>query len=150
MNRSAGTAMKKIVILGAGFGGTYVAVELERLWRKRDDVEVTLISRDNFYLMTPLLFEAASGAVDVRHVVNPVRPLLRRTRFVRAEITDVDFTRRVVSAWNGAEALSAPYDHLVIAPRYDLVPGSSQHPLPFKTVEDAIALRTHVIDAFER
>lgn len=84
----------KIVILGAGVAGTHVAVELERLLKKRRDVEVTLVSRDNFYLMTPLLFEAASGAVEVRHVVNPIRPLLRTTQFVRAEVTRVDLSSR--------------------------------------------------------
>lgn len=145
----------KIVILGAGFGGTYVAVELERLWKKRSDVEVTLVSRDNLYVMTPLLFEAASGSVEVRHVVNPIRPLLARTRFVRAEIAHVDFARRIVSARSNGGDIEheLPYDQLVVAlggaPRYELVPGA-RHALAFKTIEDAIALRTHVLDMFER
>ena len=139
----------RVVILGAGFGGTNVAVALEH----RDDVEVTLVSRDNFYLMTPLLFEAASGSVEVRHVVNPIRPLLSKTRFVRAEVTHVDFARHIVSARTGGDDHELPYDQLVVAlggaPRYDLVPGA-RHALAFKTVEDAIELRTHVLDMFER
>ncbi len=139
----------RVVILGAGFGGTNVAVALEH----RDDVEVTLVSRDNFYLMTPLLFEAASGSVEARHVVNPIRPLLSKTRFVRAEITHVDFERHLVSVRSGGDDHELPYDQLVVAlggaPRYDLVPGA-QHALAFKTIEDAIALRTHVLDMFER
>jgi len=144
----------RIVILGAGVAGTNVAVELERLWKKRTDVEVTLVSRDNFYLMTPLLFEAASGTVEIRHVVNPIRPLLAKTRFVRAEVTRVDFERRVVSARSdGGDQHELGYDHLVVAlggaPRYDLVPGA-RNALSFKTIEDAIGLRTHLIDMFER
>lgn len=142
----------RVVILGAGFGGTYTAVELERL-AKAGDVEVTLVSRDNFYLMTPLLFEAASGSVEARHVVSPVRPLLGTTRFVRAEITHVDFEQRVVTAESCGDRLELPYDQLVIAlggaPRYDLVPGA-RSALAFKTIEDAIGLRTHVLDVFER
>jgi NADH:ubiquinone reductase (H+-translocating) len=144
----------KIVILGSGFGGTYVSVELERLWKKRSDVEVTLVSRDNFYLMTPLLFEAASGSVEVRHVVNAIRPLLAKTQFVRAEVTHVDFDRRIVSARSdGGDQHELAYDHLVVAlggaPRYDLVPGA-RNAFAFKTIENAIELRTHVIDMFER
>ena len=143
----------RIVILGAGFGGTNVAVELERRFARRTDVEVPLVSRDNFYGMTPLLFDAVSGAVEVRHVVNPIRPLLAKTKLVRAEVERVDFSRHVVTARASAEEYAIPYDHLVIAlggaPRYDLVEGA-RHALAFKTVEDAIALRTHVLDAFER
>src|SRR5271165_2242903 len=97
----------RVVILGAGVGGTNVAVALEH----RDDVEVTLVSRDNFYLMTPLLFEAASGSVEARHVVNPIRPLLSKTRFVRAEITHVDFEQHIVSARStGGADHELPYD----------------------------------------
>ena len=150
---SAAAKNTKIVILGAGFAGTNVAIELERLAKRRDDVEVTLVSRDNFYLMTPLLFEAASGAVEVRHVVNPIRPLLAKTKFVRAELTHVDFARRVVSMRDGSDEHELAYDQLVIAlggaPRYDRVPGA-RSALAFKTIEDAIALRTHVLDMFER
>jgi NADH dehydrogenase len=143
----------KIVILGGGAGGVSVALELERLSRERD-LEVTLVSRDNFYLMTPLLFEAASGSVEARHVVNPIRPLLKRTRFMRAEVTHVDFTRRIVSAeGNDGHKVVLSYDQLVVAlggaPRYELVPGA-RDALAFKTLEDAIELRTRVIDAFER
>jgi NADH dehydrogenase len=144
----------KIVILGAGVGGTYTAVELERLAKRRADLDVTLVSRDNFYTMTPLLFEAASGSVEVRHVVSPIRAMLRTTRFVRADVTQVDFAGRVVRARDSAGVVhELPYDQLVVAlggaPRYDLVPGAP-NALAFKTIEDAIALRTHVLDAFER
>ncbi len=69
----------RVLILGGGTGGTSVAVELGRLLKHRTNVEVTLVNRDNFYLMAPL-FEAASGSVEVRHVVNPIRPLLTRSR----------------------------------------------------------------------
>jgi len=146
---------KKIVILGGGFGGANLAVELERLLTKRSDVEVTLVSRDNFYVMTPLLFEAVSGALEARHVVNPIRPLLQKTRFLRAEITGVDLVRRVVSARSsgGEVEHTIPYDEIVVAlggvPRSAFAPGS-EHALPFKTIEDAVALRTHIVDAFER
>ena len=57
---------QRILILGGGFGGVYTARHLERLVKHRADVEIVLVSRDNFLLMTPLLFEVCSGTLDVR------------------------------------------------------------------------------------
>src|SRR5207244_6785991 len=86
----------RIVILGGGFGGVYTARHLERLCKRRPGVEVLLVSRDNFLLMTPLLFEVCSGTLDVRHCSFPVRAFLRTTRFVEATVEGVDLGRRVV------------------------------------------------------
>src|SRR5437868_14942720 len=72
----------RIVILGGGFGGVSMARRLERLCKRRRDVEIILVSRDNFVLMTPLLFEVCSGALDARHCSLPIRAFLRTTRFV--------------------------------------------------------------------
>src|SRR5579884_3741038 len=88
---------KRIVILGGGFGGVYTARHLEDLWRGARSVEVVLVSRDNYFLMTPLLFEAGSGVVEPRHAVNPIRPLLDRTRFIEAEVKSIDVDHRTVS-----------------------------------------------------
>ena len=92
-------ARKRIVIVGGGFGGVYTAIHLEKLARRTGaDVEVTLVSRDNYFLMTPLLFEAGSGVLEPRHAVNPIRPLLKSTRFVEAHVTAVDTANRTVHA----------------------------------------------------
>src|SRR5437870_11514050 len=72
----------RIVILGGGFGGVTTARRLERLCKRRRGVEIVLVSRDNFLLMTPLLFEVCSGALDARHCSFPIRAFLRTTRFV--------------------------------------------------------------------
>ena len=68
---------KRIVILGSGFGGIATARHLERLFGRRPDVEIILVSRDNFLLVTPLLFEVFSGAIDLRSCSFPVRAALR-------------------------------------------------------------------------
>src|SRR5262247_756308 len=86
----------RIVILGSGFGGVYTARHLERLCRHRPDVEVVLVSRDNFLVLPPLLFEVCSGALDVRNASFPVRAFLRTTRFVEAVVQGIDLDRRVV------------------------------------------------------
>src|SRR4051794_35524616 len=87
---------QRILILGGGFGGVYTARHLERLFKRRPDVEIVLVSRDNFLVMTPLLFEVCSGALDARHCSFPIRAFLRTTRFVEAAVQGVDLDRRVV------------------------------------------------------
>ena len=70
------TKKTRVLILGGGFGGVYTALHLEKVTGA--DVQITLVSRDNYFLMTPLLFEAGSGVLEPRHAVNPIRPLLTR------------------------------------------------------------------------
>jgi NADH dehydrogenase len=154
---SDSTVRHRIVILGGGFGGVYTAMHLGRIWRKSRDADIVLVSRENYFLMTPFLFEAGSGVLDPRHAVAPIRRLLEGTpaRFVEADVEAVDFNRRVVHARHAPgdpDAYEIPYDHLVIAlggvTNLEIIPGS-EHAMTFKTLADAIFLRNHVIDAFE-
>src|SRR5262245_12063996 len=105
----------RVVILGGGFGGVYTARHLERLCRDRPDVEIVLVSRDNFLLMTPLLFEICSGALDLRHASFPIRAFLRRTRFVEATVQGIDLDRRAVHLAATGERAELAYDQLVLA-----------------------------------
>jgi len=147
------TAKTRIVILGGGFGGVATAGHLERLCKRRQDVEIVLVSRDNFTLMTPLLFEVCSGALDFRHCSLPIRAFLRTTRFVEASVRGIDLERRVVHLSVGAEPDELPYDQLVIAlgamTNRKMIPGS-EHAFTFKTLADALLLRNHIIERFER
>lgn len=144
----------RIVILGGGFGGVYTALHLQRLARRDPGVQITLVSRDNYLLMTPLLFEAGSGVLEPRHAVCPIRPMLKKARFVEAEVEGIDFERRVVSVRVSAEAApdELPYDHLVIAlggiTNLQIIPGS-EHAKTFKFLGDAIILRNQIIDLLE-
>lgn len=81
-NTASSSPNTRIVVAGGGFGGAYVVRHLERLFRGRSDVEIVLASRDNFFLMTPLLFEACSGTLDSRHCSVPIRDFLRNTRLL--------------------------------------------------------------------
>src|ERR1700682_3936500 len=145
----ASAAKKRILILGGGFGGVYTARHLERLCKRRSDVEIVLVSRDNFLLMTPLLFEVFSGTLDVRDCSFPIRAFLRTTRFVEATVEGIDLERR-----GGHPAPSAPlplspaageraelaYDQLVLAlgamTNRVMIHGS-EHAFTFKTLADA-------------
>src|SRR6187551_3885878 len=88
----------RIVVLGGGFGGVTAARHLERLCRGRLPVDITLVSRNNFFVLTPLLFEACSGRLELRHCAQPIRPALKRARFLEATVEDVDVERRMVRA----------------------------------------------------
>jgi NADH dehydrogenase len=150
-----GTQKTRVVILGGGFGGVYTALHLEKLCRRHGEgVGITLVSRDNYFLMTPLLFEAGSGVLEPRHAVNPIRPLLEMTQFVEALVRAVDVDQRQVEIQiAGSHVTQAlQYDHLVLAlggiTNLSLVPGS-ENGLTFKTLGDAIFLRNQVIKLFE-
>src|SRR5438552_14057024 len=106
---------KRILILGGGFGGVYTARHLEKLFKRRSDVEIQLVSRDNFLLMTPLLFEVCSGTLDLRHCSFPIRAFLRTTRFGEATVTGIDLERRVVHLAGSVESGEWAYDQLVLA-----------------------------------
>ena len=147
------SSKKRILILGGGFGGVYTARHLERYFRRRSDVEIVLVSQDNFVLMTPLLFEVCSGTLDMRHCSFPIRAFLKTTRFVEATVRSVDLERRVVQVTAGRENGELAYDQLVLAlgamTNRVMIPGS-ENAFTFKTLGDALLLRTHIIERFER
>jgi NADH dehydrogenase len=149
----ASTSKKRIVIVGGGFGGVTTSRQLEQLCKHRPDVEIVLVSRDNFVLMTPLLFEVCSGALDVRHCSMPIRAFLRTTRFVEATVQNIDLEHRVVHLNEGSETGELAYDQLVLAlggmTNRKMIPGS-EHAFTFKTLADAFLLRNHIIERFER
>jgi NADH dehydrogenase len=146
--------MARILILGGGFGGFYTALHLERVLR-RTDHQITLVSNENYLLYTPLLPEAAAGAIEPRHVVVPLRSVLRRTRVNVAEVQYIDVVdHSVVVRTSAGEEQSLDYDHLVLAlgsvPRFDdSIPGVREHAVGFKTLAEAIYLRNHVLQQLE-
>jgi NADH dehydrogenase len=144
----------RVLVLGGGFGGVTAVRALERVLRSRADVEITLVSRGNSFVLTPLLFEACTGRLELRHCAQPIRAVLRRARFVEATVEGVDLERRVVRATGrGGLRHDLPYDHLVVAlgasTNERLIPGSP-HALTFKTMADALVLRNHLIEQLER
>src|SRR3954454_6312010 len=149
----ATASKKRILILGGGFGGVATARHLEGLVRRRPDVEGVLVSRDNFVVMTPLLFEVFSGVLDLRACSVPVRAFLRSTRFIEATVQGVDLDRRVVRLASAGKRGELAYDQLVLAlgsrTNREMIPGS-EHAFTFKTIADALLLRNHIIEQFER
>lgn len=146
---------KRILILGSGFGGLYAAMHLEKKLARNPEVEITLVNRENFFLFTPMLHEVAAGDLDLTHIVNPVRKLLRRVRFFDGEITSIDLAARRVMAAHGDNdhAHELEYDYLVLAlgsvTNFYGLPGLAQRALTMKSLSDAIRLRNHLIKNLE-
>jgi NADH dehydrogenase len=140
-----------VVVLGGGFAGVAAVRELERL--TRDDVEVTLVSRENFFVLTPLLFEACSGRMELRHCAQPIRSALRRARFIEGTVFGVDVEQRFVRAVAAdGSKYRVPFDHLVVAlgaSTNDTLIRGSANALTFKTMADALVLRNQLIEQFE-
>jgi NADH:ubiquinone reductase (H+-translocating) len=142
---------KRIVVLGGGFGGMGVIRRLERKLGKDPDVDIFLVSDENFFLFTPMLHEVASGGIETRHIASPIRRLRnrRRYRFIQATVEGIDLEARAVATDHG----EIPYDILVLAlgshTDTRLIEGREHHVRGLKTLEDGIALRNHVIRMFE-
>jgi NADH dehydrogenase len=142
----------RVVILGGGFAGVTTARNLEKEFRDDPTVEFTLVSETNALLFTPMLAEVAGSSLEPTHISTPLRSSVRRTRVVRAKVSGIDLEQRRVHLTDREETL--PYDHLVLAlgavsshPPGD---GLAEHALEFKTLSDAIRIRSHVIDVFDR
>jgi NADH dehydrogenase len=149
------TVKTQIVILGGGFAGVETARYLDRTAAKRADVEVTLVSRDNFILFTPMLDEVVAGDLEPAHICNPLRKLLRHVTVLSAEIKAIDLAARQVTISYGFTELTRelPFDHLVLAlgseTDYFGIPGVAEHALGIKTLGDAVMLRAGVIAMLE-
>src|ERR1700757_1060143 len=98
---SKSTKKTKIVIAGGGFAGLYAAKYLDKRLARRSDVEVTLISRENFILFTPMLHEVAAGDLSPSDIVNPLRRILRHVKIVQADVQVIDPARRRVLCSGG-------------------------------------------------
>jgi NADH:ubiquinone reductase (H+-translocating) len=106
----------KIVIAGGGFAGLYAAKYLDKRLARRPDIEVTLISRENFILFTPMLHEVAAGDLSPTDIVNPLRRILRHVNVVQADIQAIDLTTRKIRCLAGVRdmELEFEFDHLLL------------------------------------
>ena len=147
----------RMVILGGGFAGVTAALELARRCAGLLPVHVTLISSQNFFLFTPMLAEAATGAVETRHILYPIRPLCGAwgVEFGEMHVEAIDLERRRVTVRHHRSPVrqQVHYDKLVLAlgatPNVAVAPGAAEHALTFKSVGDSIQIRNRVIELFE-
>jgi NADH dehydrogenase len=145
----------KVLILGGGFGGIYAALEFEKLLRRREDIEVTLVSRENFFVFTPMLHEIAASDLEVNAIVNPLRKILRRVDSFVGTVERIELANRRVSVSHGFDHHShdLDYDHLILAlgcgTNFFGLPGIETFALTFRSLGDAIELRNRLISLIE-
>jgi NADH:ubiquinone reductase (H+-translocating) len=156
MSDASNKTKQRVLILGGGFAGTGTAISLGKLARYDDNIEVDLVSDENYFVFQPMLPEVAAGGLEASHIVNPIRRLCPYVNFHRAGVEEVDLEKKTVTILG--DDLTAPkvlqFDHLVISLGLivDLKrnPGMSEHSLAMKTLGDAFFLRNEVIDRLER
>jgi NADH:quinone reductase (non-electrogenic) len=145
----------RVVILGGGFAGVFAASRLEKKFAREDNIEITLISDENFMLFTPMLPEVTSSSIEAKHIVSPLRVFFRKVKFQNKEVQSIDLAGRVVVAAHcpACERNELRFDHLVLAlgskTNFRNIPGLADHAFPMKTLGDAMMLRNHIIDVFE-
>ncbi|MER8040704.1 NAD(P)/FAD-dependent oxidoreductase [Streptomyces hydrogenans] len=152
----------RILVVGGGYVGMYTALRLQRQLRAEladGTAEITVVTPDPYMTYQPFLPEAAAGSLSPRHVVVPLRRVLDRCRLLIGEAESVDHAKRtaivttLATDEEGAGPVALTYDELVLAPgsvsRTLPVPGLAEHGIGFKTVEEAIGLRNHVLEQLD-
>lgn len=144
--------MKKlqIVIVGAGFGGVNVALRLKKLVKK-GIIDLTIVSKSNAFLFTPLLHEVATGGLDPTSITEPLREIFAGTdvKILETTVEKIDAARKVVVA----NDLEIPFDKLVLATGATTntfgINGIEDYALTLKSLSDALLIRERIIEAFE-
>jgi NADH dehydrogenase len=145
----------KIVIAGGGFAGLYAAKYLDKRLARRPDIEVTLISRENFILFTPMLHEVAAGDLSPSDIVNPLRRILRHVNVIQAEVDGIDLTARKIRGLAGARnmELEFEFDHLLLTigseTNFFDLPGVRDWAVTMKSLSDAALLRNQMVALLE-
>ncbi|MEV7281822.1 NAD(P)/FAD-dependent oxidoreductase [Streptomyces sp. NPDC093111] len=152
----------RILVVGGGYVGMYTALRLQRQLKaelRSRTAEIVVVTPEPYMTYQPFLPEAAAGSISPRHVVVPLRRVLDRCRIIIGEVHTVDHAKRTVTLSTlatdeeGTGNVHLGYDELVIAPgsvsRTLPIPGLADHAIGFKTVEEAIGLRNHVIEQMD-
>ncbi|HSB83018.1 MAG TPA: NAD(P)/FAD-dependent oxidoreductase [Nitrosarchaeum sp.] len=147
---------KKIVILGGGFAGVECARQLESHFGDSSEIELVMISEDNFLLFTPMLPQVASGMIETRHIVMPIRAICKKTKFYEGRVKNVDPFGKLVTLWGTGEkrGISIHYDYLVVAlgseTNFFGMVDVEKNAYTMKTLNDAVMLRNRAIDMLEQ
>jgi NADH dehydrogenase len=159
---------KKILILGGGFAGVQVLRKVQDAFQNDVSVDISLVSRDNFFLFTPMLPEISSGMIESRHISTPVRVFCKRARFYEAIVNSVDLQNRQVvlshlignqrhrqgQLQDDSHSHTLNYDYLVLAlgseTNFFGMSDVEENSFTLKSLGDAIILRNHVISMLEQ
>ncbi|MDA1354221.1 MAG: FAD-dependent oxidoreductase [bacterium] len=145
----------RILILGGGFSAISVAKKLGKLAKRHHNIEVAIVSENNYFVFQPMLPEVAAGSIEASHIVNPIRRLCKNVTFHRAKVDKIDTKAKIVTIVGDdiRKQHELHYDELVISlglsTDMSRIPGMSEHALPMKTLGDAFFLRNEIINKLE-
>ena len=145
----------RIVIAGGGFAGLYAAMHFDKRLARRADVEVTLISRENFIFFTPMLHEVAAGDLYPGDIVNPLRRILRHVKFIDADVQAIDLNARRIHciASVADRELEFEFDHLLLTlgseTNFFNMDGVRDWSVTMKSLSDAALLRNRMVALLE-
>jgi len=145
-------SIKRVVIIGAGFGGLFAARTLAG-----KPIEVLLIDRNNYHTFTPLLYQVATCALDPSEIAYPVRRIFHNNTNIHCkmgEVTDIDKTHKTITIEVNGEQYLEEYDYLIIAtgslPTYFGNDRFQANTFELQSLDDAVRLRNHILRLFER
>jgi NADH dehydrogenase len=143
----------RILIVGGGYVGMYTALRLQRTL-SRGAAEITVVEPQSNMTYQPFLPEAAAGSVEPRHVVVPLRKVLKRCRVITGAVSSIEHARKAATVQPAeGEAYEIEYDLLVVCPgsvsRLLPIPGLAEQGIGFKTIGEAIFLRNHVLSCLD-
>ena len=147
---------KRILVLGGGFAGVDCTRKLESYFQSNYNIEITLVSDDNFLLFTPMLPQVASGTITPRHIVMPLRGLCKKARIYESAVRDIDPIQKHVTLEGTPEkrGVRIHYDYLVIAlgsqTNFFGLKDVEKYSFTMKTLADALSLRNRIIDMLEQ
>ena len=147
---------KKIVILGSGFAAVECAKKLENEFGNDPEIELVMIGEDNFLLFTPMLPQVASGMIETRHIVFPIRTICKKTKFYEGRIKNIDPYGKLVTIWGTGDkrSISIHYDFLIVAlgseTNFFGMADVEKNAYTMKTLNDAVMLRNRIIDMLEQ
>jgi len=147
---------KKIVILGGGFAGLECTRKLEQYFKDNSEIEIVLVSEDNFLLFTPMLPQVASGMIETRHIVMPIRTITKQVIFYEGRVKNIDPYGKIVNLWGSGSkrGVSLHYNFLVVAlgseTNFFGMNDLEKNAYQMKTLNDAVMVRNRIIDMLEQ
>ncbi|WP_374009212.1 NAD(P)/FAD-dependent oxidoreductase [Leifsonia sp. LS-T14] len=146
--------MRRILVVGGGYAGFYTAWKLEKKLR-RDEAEIVVIDPRPYMTYQPFLPEVAAGSIEARHAAISLRSHLKRARLIHASVTRIDHASKTVSVLpKDGEPFELGYDIIVVTAgavtRTFPIPGITENAIGMKHVEEAVAIRDRLLDAFDR
>ena len=148
-------SVKKILILGGGFGGINILKDTQKMFQDDVNIEISIVNQDNFFLFTPMLPEVASGMIHPSDISIPIRKCCKRAKFYQANVSSIDLDEKLVTVTRtfDGKVHALEYDYLILAlgSKTNFFGNKNLETYSFtiKSIEDAIGIRNHAINMLE-